>query len=64
MTKVSVHRLYKKYKDENLTQEQFRQLLIDNGVIIPKEKMDDYTGELERQHNKADRILKRMQKKQ
>lgn len=44
MAKLTAYEIYKKAQKENLTHEQYKQLLLDNGVIIkePREgKTDD-----------------------
>jgi len=36
--KLSAYQIYIKVHKENLTKEQCKQLLIDNGIIVPKSK--------------------------
>lgn len=38
MEKLTAHQIWKKKHDENLSNEQYKQLLIENGVVILKSK--------------------------
>jgi|GEM_PF-5089646 len=53
--KKSAHQIWKKAKEMNLNDEEFKLYLKANGVIVPKESID-------RQHQIADNVMKRLKK--
>jgi len=44
--KKSAHQIWKESKEQNLTKEEFKEKLIENNVIVPKIKIENFYNKL------------------